>query len=76
MRHFLLISTALLAFGSLGSAYASVDLYLTWKPSFIQALRLDMGIDNIFDKNYARVLEGVSEPGRNYKTAVSFQKGL
>lgn len=54
--------------------YASVDLYARWKPSFIQGVRLDVGVDNIFDENYARVFEGVSEPGRNYKAAVSFQK--
>lgn len=56
--------------------YASVDLYATWKPAFIEGVRLDLGVDNVFDKDYARVFQGVSEPGRNYKAAISFQKGF
>lgn len=56
--------------------YASVDLYATWKPSFVEGVRFDVGVDNVFDTDYARVFEGVSEPGRNYKAAMSFQKGF
>jgi hemoglobin/transferrin/lactoferrin receptor protein len=56
--------------------YASVDLYATWKPQFVKGVRLDVGVDNVFDTDYARVFEGVSEPGLNLKAAVSFQKGF
>lgn len=56
--------------------YASVDLYGTWSPSFVKGVRLDVGVDNVFDTDYARVFQGVSEPGRNYKAAISFHKGF
>lgn len=52
--------------------YASVDLYASWRPVFIEGLRLDVGVDNVFDEDYERVFEGVSEPGRNLRAAVSY----
>lgn len=54
--------------------YGVVDVYATWRPRIAeQRLRFDLGIDNVTDKNYERVYQGVSEPGRNYKLAVSWQ---
>lgn len=55
--------------------YVVVDLYASWSPSFAENVRLDVGIDNIFEHDYDRVFEGVSEPGRNFKAALSWQFG-
>jgi hemoglobin/transferrin/lactoferrin receptor protein len=56
-------------------AYTVVDLYATWRPDRIEGLRLDVGVDNIFDENYERVFAGVSQPGTNFKVAASYQFG-
>ena len=55
--------------------YTVVDLYATWRPDFAEGIRLDLGVDNVFDEDYERVFEGVSEPGRNARIAVSWQVG-
>ncbi len=55
--------------------YGVVDLYATWVPEFAQSLRFDLGVENLFEENYERVFEGVSEPGRNFKIAASYQFG-
>lgn len=54
--------------------YAVHDLYFTWEPRSqpIKGLRLDLGIDNALDKNYARTFNGATEAGRNYKTLISY----
>ncbi|WP_233508614.1 TonB-dependent hemoglobin/transferrin/lactoferrin family receptor [Parvularcula marina] len=53
--------------------YTVVDLYASWKPAFAEGLRIDAGIDNVFDEDYERVFEGVSEPATNFKIAASWQ---
>lgn len=55
--------------------YAVFDLHASWNPAFAPDLRIDAGIDNLFDEDYDRVFEGVSEPGRNFKIAASYQFG-
>lgn len=55
--------------------YMVVDLYATWRPEMVEGLRLDVGVDNVFDEDYARVFAGVSEPGANFKIAASWQFG-
>ncbi len=55
--------------------YSVVDLYASWKPDFIDGLRLDAGIDNIFEENYERVFAGVSQPARNFKITAAWQFG-
>ncbi len=57
------------------ASYAVLDLYATWQPAQISGLRIDLGIDNLFDENYERVFAGVSEPGRNLRLAASYQFG-
>ncbi len=54
--------------------YAVHDVYFSWQPSddLLQGLRLDLGIDNIFDKSYTRVNTEANEPGRNFKGLVSY----
>ena len=56
--------------------YVALDLYASWKPQFTKGVRLDFGIDNLLDKDYDRVYAGVSEPGINVKTAITFQKSF
>lgn len=54
--------------------YAVHDLYYSWSPrgGVLDGLRVDLGIDNLFDKEYARVYTGANEPGRSYKGFVSY----
>lgn len=58
--------------------FTVADLYLIWKPdiSVLRGMRVDLGIDNITDKNYERVNRGVSQPGRNFKIALSWRMGF
>ncbi len=54
--------------------YTTVDVYAVIEPGegMFKGFRLDLGIDNIFDEDYEIVAAGVSEPGINYKAAVSW----
>lgn len=56
-------------------SYMVVDLYATWRPEQIEGLRLDLGVENIFDEEYERVFQGVPQPGTNFKIAASWQFG-
>lgn len=56
-------------------SYMVVDLYATWRPEQIEGLRLDLGVENIFDEEYERVFQGVPQPGTNLKIAASWQFG-
>ena len=55
-------------------AYTVHDFYFTWQPSDkpLKGLRVDLGVDNAFDKAYARVFTDAVEPGRNFKAMVSY----
>ena len=55
--------------------YIVVDLYATWMPDFVEGLRFDVGVDNLFEEEYERVYQGVYEPGRNFKVAATYQFG-
>lgn len=57
------------------NGYTVVDIYASWKPGFFKGIRLDAGVDNIFDKNYERVFAGVSEPGFDPRLSISWQSG-
>lgn len=54
--------------------YGVNDIYAAWAPSDgpLQGFRLDVGIDNVFDKKYTRVNTNAVEAGRNYKAFVSY----
>ncbi len=56
------------------SGYAVNDFYFAWQPSdgLLQGLRLDLGVDNAFDKNYSRVFTDSKEAGRSFKGLVSY----
>ncbi|MEO1020674.1 MAG: TonB-dependent receptor, partial [Pseudomonadota bacterium] len=55
--------------------YVVVDVYASWRPDLIEGLRLDLGIDNVFDEDYERVFAGVPQPGQNLKLTASWQFG-
>ena len=38
----------------------------------MRGLRLDLGIDNVFDETYARTFTDSKEAGRSFKAAVSY----
>lgn len=54
--------------------YAVVDTYLTWQPSagVLKGLRVDLGVDNVFDKAYSRVYTDAYEEGRSYKVSAVY----
>lgn len=54
--------------------YITHDIYFAWQPSEgpLEGLRIDLGVDNIFDRSYARVYTDAKEAGRNIKGAVSY----
>ncbi|TQV83140.1 TonB-dependent hemoglobin/transferrin/lactoferrin family receptor [Denitrobaculum tricleocarpae] len=54
--------------------YAVHDVYFSWQPTddLLQGIRVDLGVDNIFDKSYERVNTNANEPGRNFKGLVSY----
>lgn len=51
------------------NAYEKLDLFASWSPASgaLKSLRLDLGVDNLFDADYERVFAGVTAPGRNFK---------
>lgn len=56
-------------------AYTTHDLYFGWTPSddLLTGLRVDLGIDNVTDKTYARAYANAYEPGRSFKGLVSYR---
>ena len=54
--------------------YVVHGVYFAWmgSESFLDGVRLDLGIDNIFDKAYARVYDDVYETGRNFKGSIRY----
>ena len=55
-------------------AYNVHDIFFAWQPSdgALKGLRVDLGIDNLFDEDYERVYTGVPEQGINFKGLVSY----
>ncbi len=57
---------------------ALTDLYASWSPgdeilgAHLQGLRIDAGVDNVTDRDYAPYQAGVSAPGRNFKVLASY----
>jgi len=64
--------------GESRDSYAVFDLYLAWIPAAetLKGLRVDLGVDNVGDKNYERVFAGVPEPGRNVKFSIGWTRGF
>lgn len=54
-------------------SYKTVDLFLVWQPKGdLEGLRLDVGVDNLFDAEVERVFAGVVDAGRNMKARISW----
>jgi len=58
--------------------YATGDVYAVWEPASgpLEGFRLDVGVDNVTDADYAVVAAGVSQPGRNVKVAARWRRGF
>ncbi|MEO0689127.1 MAG: TonB-dependent receptor [Pseudomonadota bacterium] len=54
------------------------DLYLVFEPEKgpLKGFRVDLGVDNVADSDFEVVFAGVSQPGRNYKAALTWSKGF
>lgn len=55
--------------------YGVHDLYYRWAPTSqkFKTLTVDVGVENLFDKAYARRFATLLEEGRSYVTRVSYQ---
>ncbi|MEM8771804.1 MAG: TonB-dependent receptor [Pseudomonadota bacterium] len=54
------------------------DVYAVWEPSNgpLEGLRIDLGVDNVTDADFEVVAAGVSQPGANFKAAISWRQGF
>ncbi|KEO91999.1 hypothetical protein EH31_04830 [Erythrobacter longus] len=54
------------------------DIYAVFQPESgpFADFRLDLGIDNVGDADFEVVSAGVSQPGQNFKAALSWSKGF
>ena len=54
--------------------YVVNDVYFAWQPTegLLRGLRLDLGIDNVFDETYARTFTDSKEAGRSFKASISY----
>ncbi len=66
------VSTAANKRGGYGVHFA----YLSWLPSqpWLDGLRADFGVNNIFDKHYQRVSSFVAEEGRDFRVSASYTR--
>ena len=56
--------------------YSVYDLFATWQPPTgpLQGFRIDVGIDNLTDKQYQRHLAAIPEAGVNPKATLSYAR--
>lgn len=54
--------------------YLVSDIYVIWNPT--NSIRIDVGVDNVSDADFEVVNAGVSQPGRNFKAAISWSAGF
>jgi hemoglobin/transferrin/lactoferrin receptor protein len=61
--------------GTPTSGYVLHDLFATWAPSdgLAEGTRIQLGVDNLFDKSYRPHLASTRDPGRNVKLTLSRQ---
>lgn len=61
--------------GTPSGSYDLHDVYLTWKPQGFgrDRVRVDLGVDNLFDKDYRPHLSVLNGPGRNIKAGVALK---
>lgn len=53
--------------------YGVHDLYYSYAPEENDNIRVDLGVENILDRNYARRLSALPEPGRSAVAKVTFK---
>jgi hemoglobin/transferrin/lactoferrin receptor protein len=58
------------------SGYGVLDLYATWVPSFAPSLRIDVGVDNVFDEAYRRSNWNSEPPPSFYEVGRNFRASL
>ena len=56
-------------------SYAVLDLYAGWRPFSDKDVRIDLGVENVFEEDYERVFAGVSEPGRSVRIDLTWTGG-
>ncbi len=56
--------------------YIVADAYARWQPIADSGLRINAGVENLFDHDYDRVFAGVSEPGRSVRVDVSWSQNF
>ena len=56
--------------------YVVADAYARWQPIADSGLRINAGVENLFDHDYDRVFAGVSEPGRSLRFDVSWSQAF
>ncbi|WP_417487317.1 TonB-dependent receptor domain-containing protein [Maricaulis sp.] len=56
--------------------YVVADAYARWQPIAESGLRINVGVENLFDHDYDRVFAGVSEPGRSVRIDVSWSQNF
>ena len=56
--------------------YSVYDLFATWQPHAgpLQGFRVDLGVDNLTDKEYQRHLAAIPEAGINPKATISYAR--
>lgn len=59
--------------GAERDAFDVHDVYVEWQAMSMDGLVVNLGINNMFDEEYARVFGGTLEPGRNYRAQLSYQ---
>lgn len=54
--------------------YGVHDLWFTWRPAggSLAGFRIDLGVDNVFDKAHTRPGTFAAEPGRNFKLSAGY----
>lgn len=58
------------------SGYGLLDLNLSWRPGFAPQLRLDLGIDNVFDHAYRRSTWNANPAPPFYETGRNIRGGV
>ncbi|WP_019625871.1 TonB-dependent hemoglobin/transferrin/lactoferrin family receptor [Thioalkalivibrio sp. ALJT] len=60
--------------GTATPGYTLFDLFLSWHPQhFDDALRVDLGVDNLTDRTYRNHLSALNSPGRNLRLQATYR---
>ncbi|MCH8520538.1 TonB-dependent receptor [Glycocaulis sp.] len=61
--------------GNERDSYAVLDVFAGWRPFTDRRVRVDLGVENVFDTDYERVFAGVSEAGRTFRIDLTWTGG-